>query len=89
MTVSVEQKLKDLAVSESGFVFDPYSGATFSVNATGLCLLEGMKSGLDRNGLIERLEESFDVEDAELGRDVDEFLELLRHHAILPAAARI
>ncbi len=29
------QRLRDLAVSESGFVFDPYSGQTYSLNATG------------------------------------------------------
>ena len=27
--------LKDLALSDTGFVFDPYTGATFTTNATG------------------------------------------------------
>jgi len=88
MTVSIGQKLKDLAVSESGFVFDPYSGATFSVNASGLCLLEGLKDGLDRAGLLGRLEERFDTTGADLERDLDEFLTLLRHNGVLPDDAR-
>jgi hypothetical protein len=88
MTASTGQKLKDLAVSESGFVFDPYSGATFSVNASGLCLLEGLKEGLDREGLLGRLEERFDTTGADLGRDLDEFLALLRHNGVLPDEAR-
>jgi len=87
--VSIGQKLRDLAVSESGFVFDPYSGATFSVNATGMCLLEGLKEGLDRQSLMARLEDRFETEGAELSRDVDEFLELLRTHAILPRDAQL
>jgi hypothetical protein len=36
------QHLVDLAVSESGFVFDPWSGSTFTVNSTGLVLLAGL-----------------------------------------------
>lgn len=84
MTDSVNQRLKDLAVSETGFVFDPYSGATFSLNASALCLLRGLKEGLDREELLDRLEELFDVTDADLSRDIDEFLELLRYNGVLP-----
>ena len=84
MTDSISQRLKDLAVSETGFVFDPYSGATFSLNASALCLLRGLKEGLERQELIERLEELFDVTDADLSRDIDEFLELLRYNGVLP-----
>ncbi len=84
MTDSIDQRLKDLAVSETGFVFDPYSGATFSLNASALCLLRGLKEGLEREELIDRLEELFDVTDADLSRDIDEFLELLRYNGVLP-----
>ena len=84
MTDSINQRLRDLAVSETGFVFDPYSGATFSLNASALCLLRGLKEGLERQELIERLEELFDVTDADLSRDIDEFLELLRYNGVLP-----
>ncbi len=84
MTDSINQRLKDLAVSETGFVFDPYSGATFSLNASALCLLRGLKQGLGPDELIARLEESFDVTDADLSRDIDEFLELLRYNGVLP-----
>src|SRR5205085_12462462 len=37
--MSVQRHLKDLAISETGFVFDPYTGATFTTNATGHCVL--------------------------------------------------
>jgi PqqD family protein of HPr-rel-A system len=84
MTDSIDQRLKDLAVSETGFVFDPYSGATFSLNASALCILRGLKEGLDREELLDRLEELFDVTDADLSRDIDEFLELLRYNGVLP-----
>ena len=84
MTDSISQRLKDLAVSETGFVFDPSSGATFSLIAAARCLLRGLKEGLERQELIERLEELFDVTDADLSRDIEEFLELLRYNGVLP-----
>jgi hypothetical protein len=76
--------LKDLALSDTGFVFDPYSGATFTVYATGLCTLQAIKEGLGRAAIETRLRERFSVGGADPGRDLDEFLGLLRQHGVVP-----
>jgi hypothetical protein len=78
------QKLKDLAVSESGFVFDPFTGATFNTNSTGRAIIEGLKEGLDRGPLLASLRDAFEVGSEDLERDLDEFLYLLRENGILP-----
>lgn len=81
------EHLNDLAVSDTGFVFDPYTGLTYSLNGTGLALLRGMKEGLDRDGLVARLREGFEVSDGvDLRRDLDEFVHLLRVHGLVPKA---
>lgn len=83
-------RLHDIALSETGFVFDPWTGASFTVNATGLCVLEGLRDGLGRAAIAERLAERFDVRDGaaagtqDLARDVDEFVTVLRHHDLVP-----
>ena len=77
-------KLSDLAISDSGFVFDPYSGATFSVNASGLAVLRLLKEGVPRTELLDRLRDEFDVRGGDLQRDVDEFVGLMRRHDLLP-----
>lgn len=79
------EKLHDLAVSDSGFVFDPYTGATFSVNATGQLLLQGLKDGLARDDLVAQLRHAFDVHDDDLERDVDEFVAQLKNNGVLPS----
>ncbi|MBF0154906.1 MAG: PqqD family protein [Magnetococcales bacterium] len=38
-------RLGDLAVSPNGFAFDPRSGQSFTLNATGLIALEMLQSG--------------------------------------------
>jgi PqqD family protein of HPr-rel-A system len=78
-------KLADLAISDSGFVFDPYSGATFSTNGTGLAILRLLREGASRTGIVKSLEEAFDLRsEADLHRDVDEFVALMRRYELLP-----
>lgn len=38
-------RLSQLAVSETGFIFDPQTGQSFSVNPTGLIVLDLLKRG--------------------------------------------
>ena len=75
--------LLDLAVSDSGFVFDPRSGTTFTVNKTGVVLLRGIVRGLDRGRLMDELETQFEVLEADLHRDIDEFVQLLRENGLV------
>ncbi len=89
--MSDSKTLADLAISDNGFIFDPLGGATFSVNATGLCVLQALKEGLDREAIAERLSERFEKAGPDPARDVDDFVRLLRQHALISgelAAAR-
>ncbi len=38
-----QERLKQLAVSETGFIFDPQSGQSFSVNQTGHLVIDMLK----------------------------------------------
>lgn len=87
--MELRTKLKDLAVSETGFVFDPYTGSTFSANGAALTLLEGLKAGLDRDGLVQRLKAEYEVGDGDLERDLDDFFEVLRRQGLIPADAEL
>lgn len=89
------ERLQDVAVSDNGFVFDPWTGGSFTVNGSGLCVLRGLKEGMGREDLVARLQESFELRDgaaageAELYRDVDEFITLLRQNELLPPDWRV
>jgi len=76
-------RLADLALSDTGFAFDPYSGSTFTINATGVCVLQAMKEGLEAEAIAKRLRARFDVRAADVRRDVDDFTALLRQHGIV------
>ena len=75
-------ELRALALSETGFIFDPRTGHSYSANSTGLAILAAMKEGLDPGAIAERVREGFDggaaVED-----DVESFIELMREFGLI------
>ncbi len=85
--MSNARRLGDLALSDTGFAFDPHTGATFTVNATGVCVIQAMKEGLAPGAVAERLRARFDASGADVGRDVDDFVALLQQHGIVGEAA--
>ncbi len=77
------KRLGDLALSDTGFAFDPYSGSTFTINATGVSVLLAMKDGLAPDAIVERLRATFDARAADVRRDVEDFTALLRQHGLV------
>lgn len=72
------QSLRRLAVSESGFVFDPMSGHHFTVNETGIEILRYLQKEQDFSELLTLLAQEYRVGTKELERDVLEFAGMLR-----------
>jgi PqqD family protein of HPr-rel-A system len=72
------QRLRSLALNPDGFAFDPTTGESFTVNATGLAILEGLRGGASPGEIIRRLTEEFDVSERDATRDVDDFMDHLR-----------
>jgi hypothetical protein len=72
--------LRRLAISESGFVFDPASGNSFTVNETGLTILRALQQDYDFSHLNTQLLQQHAVAPRELERDLIEFFGTLRDH---------
>ncbi len=71
--------IRSLATSETGFVFDPSTGHTFTVNSTGLAILGLLKDGIALDAIEKQLAAQFDVEPQEdLRRDLQDFIAELR-----------
>ena len=80
----LDTHLHDLALSDTGFVFDPHTGYTFTVNPTGLAVLRGLKEGQEPEVIVGALRDGFELEGGEdLARDVDEFLARLREQGLV------
>lgn len=80
-------RLRELAVSDTGFVFDPYSGFTFSVNETGRFILQRLKAGEGVEAVAAALAAAFELSPRDdPSRDVHEFILMLREQQLLPRA---
>jgi PqqD family protein of HPr-rel-A system len=77
-------RLRDLAVSDAGFVFDPTTGHTYNINSTALFVLNALKAGDAPELIVTNLAASFDVElESDLSRDVTDFVSRLREHGLV------
>jgi len=62
----------------SGVILDVDSLQVFSLNDTGMCLVEALREGVDdHDGLVKRLMSQFDVDEVTAAGDVDTFVEEL------------
>jgi PqqD family protein of HPr-rel-A system len=72
-----------LAVSDTGFVFDPRTGHTYSVNQTGLAVLRGLKDGHSLQQIHEELSSGFE-QAAGVDEHVRQFVQLLTELGLVP-----
>ena len=70
--------LQRLAISESGFIFDPVSGHSFSVNETGMRIIRLMQQNQDIAAIMDTLQQEFQAQTATIERDLIEFISMLR-----------
>lgn len=74
------QVLNRLAVSESGFIFDPASGHHFTVNETGLEVLRLLQQQQRLDQILQTLHTNYAADLREIERDVLEFVSTLREN---------
>ena len=72
------ENLRRLAISESGFIFDPASGNSYTVNNTGLEVLDLLKQDIDLESVLLKLNARYHVSMRDMERDVLEYLSSLR-----------
>jgi PqqD family protein of HPr-rel-A system len=75
-------RIKDLAISDSGFVFDPFSGGTFTLNETGRAVLQALSDGLTESEVVERLRSSFEGVTPKVEEDLRDFLRTMAEYGL-------
>ncbi len=68
------QPLRNLAISDAGFVFDPATGNTYLLNDTGVLILNLMKKGSQKADIVRGILSEFETTESEAERDVSDFL---------------
>ena len=68
------EKVSNLAISDNGFVFDPTTGYSYNTNEMGFFLLKMIEEGFEREDIIQRIMDEYEVSRDNLERDMDFFL---------------
>lgn len=76
-------RITQLAINDEGFVFDPATGESYTVNGTGLLILKGLKDGKSPEEMADSFMEKYVVEKGEAESDILVFMDFLRASAIL------
>jgi len=68
---------KNIATSESGFIFNPGNGDSFSVNDIGAEIISLMKEDKSQEEIIEAVATKYDTERSQVERDLEDFVSVL------------
>lgn len=74
---------ENLAISESGFLFNPSTGESFTVNPIGAEILEMMRDGRSADEIVEAICLTYGVDALVIQKDLHDFSETLKHHQLI------
>jgi hypothetical protein len=74
---------KNIATSEAGFIFNPGTGDSFSVNTIGADILSLFKENKSLQDVIESISLRYEVEKIQLEKDLEDFVSQLHGYNLL------
>lgn len=82
MTLSKRLK-RNIAVSENGFVFNPGSGESFTVNPVGFEILNLFRKGLSEQEIVASIIEEYAVDSQTIERDLIDFMDMMQQYRLV------
>lgn len=66
--------LKNLALSDTGFVFDPTTGNTYTLNETALAIVRLLKQDRTKEEILQSILSEYEVDSDEIDRDFSDLI---------------
>lgn len=67
-------RLSKLAVNSEGFIFDPTTGDSYTVNPTGLFIINSLREGKEIDQIAEELSREFEETSEEISRSISQVI---------------
>jgi hypothetical protein len=74
---------KNIAISDSGLVFNPVNGESFSVNPIGVEIISQLKEGKSIHEINKVILDRYSIDKDTFEKDFNDFVAILGHHNIL------
>ena len=72
----------NLAISPSGFLFDPGTGDSYSVNPIGMEIIELLRQGKSKDDVKEHILKEYLTDEVSFEKDYYDFTTMLRKHKL-------
>jgi len=77
-------KLKNnIAISESGFIFNPEIGTSFTTNSLGVAILKQLKEQTSLKKIKESIVTNYEIDPITCEKDLDDFLRIVDQYNLL------
>jgi len=73
----------NVAVSDSGFIFDPETGESFTLNSTGLLLFRYLKEGKSPDEIMKLVTAEYDIDPLSFEKYFQDFREMLKQFNLM------
>ena len=73
----------NIAVSNSGFIFNPDTGESFTVNPIGASIINMLKNDKTNDEITSALLDQYKVEPNTLEKDFEDFVGILRNYSLI------
>lgn len=74
---------KDVAVSDSGFVFFPTTGESFTVNPLGMEIINLLKEEKSFEEIQQQIVTNYTIDESSAEKDLHDFIEMLNYFSLL------
>ena len=74
---------RNIAISESGFLFDPTAGESFSLNEQGLEIINMMRQNLTVEEITNSMRVTYEVEQDEFEKYLFDFMGMLKQFKLV------
>lgn len=74
---------ENVAVSDSGFLFLPSTGETFTMNEIGKEIFKQLQQKIPLDNIISNLLNEYDIDKSSLEKDINDFLLQLKNYNVV------
>ena len=74
---------ENLAISETGFLYLPSSGETFTSNEIGKNIIRLLQKGEDQKNIVKQVTNEYDVDKNTFEKDLDDFISQLHQFKLI------
>ncbi|MCD6201814.1 MAG: PqqD family protein [Bacteroidales bacterium] len=74
---------KNIAVSDTGFVFDPSTGESFTVNETGMKIIGYLKEGKSSEEITSLITQEYNIDPLSFEKYSQDFMDMLKQYDML------